>query len=124
MGSDIHIYVQYQQFNRWDETSDPHCYWSTLIDDCNPGRCYGLFAKLAGVRNYHEVSFPPLKGWPADSRLAHPSEDLDFHSITHFTAEEYLAIVGPMDNAWGSLSALISHLNSIYPVRVLIGFDS
>lgn len=43
MGCDIHLYVEYKSKN-----TD---YWRSFGKRINPGRIYGMFAKLADVRN-------------------------------------------------------------------------
>src|SRR5690349_20426391 len=85
MGSDIHLYIEHKR-------TGPNSRWSSFGGRFNPGRYYGLFAKLAGVRNYREVKpvaeprgMPADAGWiaDADNRL-YISED---GGERHVTAE-------------------------------------
>jgi len=73
MGCDIHGYLEYK-------TPDPDCdyTWRSFGGRINTGRQYGIFAKLAGVRNYYEIvpivsprGLPDKLGYEAegDSRL-------------------------------------------------------
>lgn len=59
MGCDIHCYIEY----RYPKHDD----WTSFGGRINPGRNYGLFAKLAGVRNYDDVTpVAEPRGIPAD----------------------------------------------------------
>lgn len=51
MGCDIHMYVEYR-----DKRSD---YWMGFGGRINPGRNYGMFGVLAGVRGHFKDSFAP-----------------------------------------------------------------
>ena len=48
MGCDIHCYIEYKPAGSDD--------WSDFGGRINPGRNYDLFAKLAGIRNYDEIT--------------------------------------------------------------------
>lgn len=48
MGCDIHMYLEYKKKNRDN--------WINFGERFNPGRHYGLFAKLADVRNYWKLT--------------------------------------------------------------------
>jgi len=52
MGCDIHCYIEYKR-------PEPEG-WSPFGGRLNPGRHYGVFAKLAGVRNHPEWGIVPI----------------------------------------------------------------
>lgn len=58
MGADIHMYIEHREPGR--------DHWFSFGERINPGRDYGLFGYIAGVR--HEVEpVVPLRGYPADA---------------------------------------------------------
>lgn len=60
MGCDIHMYIEHK-------LNDPLARWGAFGGRINPGRHYGIFAKLVGVRN--GLGLKPLsepKGIPND----------------------------------------------------------
>lgn len=57
MGCDIHLFVEYRR--------SPGGRWQSLGGEMNPGRNYGLFSRLAGVRG--AGPFFPLHGFPKDA---------------------------------------------------------
>lgn len=60
MGCDIHCYIEYKPA----ESND----WSDFGGCINPGRNYDLFAKLAGIRNYDEITpIAKPRGYPEDA---------------------------------------------------------
>ena len=63
MGCDIHLNLEY----RGEAEGSNAEYEIVLTSDFHVGRAYGLFAALAGVRNFWEtpVTYPP-RGVPAD----------------------------------------------------------
>lgn len=63
MGCDIHLFVETSRKPKDDEKP----WWRGFGGRMNPGRDYGMFAILAGVRNYHDhpVLIPP-RGVPSD----------------------------------------------------------
>jgi hypothetical protein len=83
MGCDIHAQAERQIDGRW-----------TVIEHLSPFdlRSYGLFAFLAGVRNYSAI--PPLaapRGIPADSPGEGEDGYLGDHSYSWLSLEELLA---------------------------------
>lgn len=61
MGCDIHLHLEYSfGVNKADGTR----YWS-YMGELHPGRNYGVFAGMAGVRGKFDWSFQP-KGYPKD----------------------------------------------------------
>lgn len=61
MGCDIHAYVEYR--NDYNDKEN----WNNFGGRINPGRHYGVFAKLVGVCNYDGYDIKPLsepKGLP------------------------------------------------------------
>lgn len=59
MGCDIHLYIEHKNKNE--------IYWSNFGGEINPGRNYGIFLKLCGVRNQGEInSMLKPKGLPED----------------------------------------------------------
>lgn len=54
MGCDIHSYIEFRKFSDIDKQ------WSNFGGRINPGRHYGIFAKLVGVRNYDDYHIVPL----------------------------------------------------------------
>jgi len=66
MGCDIHLYIEHKE--------PAITTWAGFGGRINPGRYYGLFAKLAGVRNYDEIKpvaeprgMPDDASWIADA---------------------------------------------------------
>ena len=63
MGCDIHLYVEYRR------ASDGYPGWNGFGGRINPGRHYGIFAKLCDVRNWDDSGIIPIdqpRGLPAD----------------------------------------------------------
>ena len=52
MGADIHMFIEYRR--------PKGEYWSSHGGKINPGRHYGIFAKLADVRNYPSWGIVPI----------------------------------------------------------------
>lgn len=103
MGCDIHCYVEYASFNRGGN-GEP--YWQNLGGRSNPGRDYGMFGLIAGVRG-GEALFPP-KGLPSGAIGWETKDDAfvrvtengnphdqcgcpDSYEMSRPQAEEYLA---------------------------------
>lgn len=64
MGCDIHCYIEYKSAG-----SDSR--WQDFGGRINPGRNYEIFAKLAGVRNYQELTpVAEPRGFPEDAAFA------------------------------------------------------
>ena len=58
MGCDIHAFIEYREKDKnWQGFS---------YQDINLGRHYGIFACLAGVRDYWDTDHPEPKGLPDD----------------------------------------------------------
>lgn len=101
MGCDIHMYVEYSR----EVNSNEEIIWLSFGGRFDPGRHYGLFAKLAGVRNYGSTiipisaprGLPDNIGWSAreDNCLdvCDDSEDLDEYgrSCTRESADRWVA---------------------------------
>lgn len=75
MGCDIHCYIEYREKDVVNKS------WSDFGGRINPGRNYGLFRLMAGVRSYSSVGvlFEP-KGLPED--LAYSANHDNFLYIT------------------------------------------
>jgi hypothetical protein len=57
MGCDIHLFIEHKN------KEYPH--WQGFGGEINPGRHYGIFAKLCGVRGYGEIKpITPPRGLP------------------------------------------------------------
>jgi hypothetical protein len=94
MGCDIHLYIEYK--NKESEN------WRDFGGRINPGRHYGFFAKLCGVRNYWEDEIIPIsapKGMPVDSAYESRSDnqiyvvestDHDSESCSRETADRWV----------------------------------
>lgn len=61
MGCDIHTYLEYTM--NPEPQGDRGPYWCSWGERVNPGRNYGMFGLLAGVRGSYTHSFKP-KGLP------------------------------------------------------------
>lgn len=58
MGCDIHLFIEHKINDNW------WCFGGEI----NPGRDYGIFANLCGVRNYGEIKpITDLRGFPNDA---------------------------------------------------------
>lgn len=57
MGCDIHLFIEYKNHAG---------NWSCFGEEINPGRMYGMFAKMAGVRDYEGIQKFPLRGLPLE----------------------------------------------------------
>jgi hypothetical protein len=78
MGCDIHCYIEYKPCADSD-------FWKNFGQGFNPGRNYGIFAKIAGVRNYDDIlPVTPLKGYPENAAF--------------WTREDYWTYIGEGDN--------------------------
>lgn len=98
MGCDIHCYVEYR-------TKPPHDgvkQWSSFGGNINPGRHYPMFAALAGVRNYDEVTpISEPRGVPEDAGYSARSDNMCYiceseieGSVTAERAAEYVEKYG------------------------------
>lgn len=82
MGCDIHLHTEIKIHGRWEHYGHP-----------NMERCYPLFARMAGVRNYSGLEqIAPLRGLPADVTLVtrmdwHRSPE-DWHSPSWLGSRE------------------------------------
>ena len=85
MGCDIHVHIEHSSKAVREGKKK---YWRCFGGMINPGRHYGVFAKLCGVRNYEEYNITPLsepKGLPenlsyesrGDNSLYISEEDTD-----------------------------------------------
>ncbi len=63
MGCDIHLIIEYRR-KADPEVSEEMTGWDSFGRVFNPGRNYGVFGRLAGVRSYKEKPFLPLRGIP------------------------------------------------------------
>jgi len=88
MGCDIHIYIEVKTVNGWELYSHP-----------NVSRDYGLFTKMAGVRNYFEGEITPIsepRGLPEDAsflvKKSFENWDIDAHSASYLTSEEIIEL--------------------------------
>lgn len=84
MGCDIHLHVEVKIDGVWHHYAHPSI-----------GRDYELFAKLAGVRNYHgtePIALP--RGVPDDATIITKMEFDDCHCHSHswISAEEIVAL--------------------------------
>lgn len=82
MGCDIHLHGELKISGKWEHYS----HW-------NVGRNYGLFAKIAGVRNYQNTEpIAQPRGLPGDmsvvTQLDAKQWDRDSHSHGYLNAEE------------------------------------
>lgn len=69
MGCDIHLHTEVKLNGCWEHYGCPDI-----------PRTYGLFAKMAGVRNHNEtIPIAPLRGLPADAT-----------AVTRFDAEKWV----------------------------------
>lgn len=91
MGCDIHIEAQRRNGGVWERAA------GQFEDGPSPfdWRSYGVFAFLAGVRNYSDIPpISPPRGWPEDFT---PKEDefggcyLGDHSFSWLTVKELVA---------------------------------
>lgn len=92
MGCDIHCYVEHTSHRRH---LDGKLRWQSFGGKINPGRHYGIFAKLAGVRNCYESGIVPIsepRGAPDDlGRYANDDNTLyicDYGGENHCTAKQ------------------------------------
>lgn len=122
MGTDIHIFVRGKE--REDKYEDGYIWWQTFLNNVDPGRIYSIFAKLAGVRNYNEVTPLPSRPWSEEDIKQYDPADF-LHSCVIITAEDFLTVISPEDlGPWGSLAAYVKHLSQSHIVELLLGFDS
>lgn len=97
MGCDIHSSVEVFDGAKWEAVTDaifPLSYpWAGHTHTRQPfdWRSYGMFAFLAGVRNYSYVStISEPRGWPED-RTSFLDRDLDdYHSRSWLSVKELL----------------------------------
>lgn len=94
MGCDIHPYAERREGDRWVLVKDAKT-WEP--DEFGTFRCYGIFAWLAGVRNYSAVEPAfPHRGVPEDAspevvRLWDEGQDY-YHSPSYVTLDELDAV--------------------------------
>lgn len=94
MGCDIHSYAERKAGDKYEFIADQKFAdgYSTPFD----WRAYGMFAFLAGVRNYSDLTpIAEQRGWPADASAA-AQEDFetwgpDAHSPSWLSVEELAA---------------------------------
>lgn len=89
MGCDIHMYTEYRSKKRAKEREEigETEYWSSFGDRINPGRDYGIFTILAGVRGQSEHSFSP-KGKIPRENMGYSSRSDAFLWITENPSED------------------------------------
>lgn len=82
MGCNSHTYIEY----RSKESKD---YWFSLLQHQVDSRDYLLYAKMAGVRNYNEITpIAPLRGFPEDAGYT-AKRDYYLRINDEFAAKEY-----------------------------------
>jgi hypothetical protein len=79
MGCDIHCYIEHTLGKRDTDTN-----WWSFGGSINPGRNYGMFSVMAGVRGYDKDPAVPPKGIP--------------DNIAYRTADDYYYEVIPDDS--------------------------
>lgn len=79
MGCDIHCYIEYRKKNI-DSKNEIDKGWTSFGGRINPGRNYGMFRLMAGVRSYDDsILFKP-KGLPDD--IGYHADDDNFLYIS------------------------------------------
>lgn len=142
MGADIHGVVQ----TRWARNPAGQERWRSVME-IEGGRNYALFAALANVRNYGDITpISEPRGLPEDFETDGDEVKLAYsdgkvwmgdHSYTWLTLEELLDWDGwdqKLDDGtleeycrtfWRWLEYLESkYSDGLYEVRLVIGFDS
>jgi len=131
MGCDIHGVMEVDYFG--DQT-----YWSGVVNLGVLDRYYGMFANLAGVRDYGEADpIAPDRGMPDNpshmTKVAYEEWAEDAHSLTYLTVDEFFKadLLGIEDNkwmkGWKAVYEMAKALSEIYGnenVRLIIWFDS
>lgn len=130
MGCDIHPYVEVRQQEGWQKVHDifENAYFreDDPLDDWNRptsdrpyfGRNYTLFAILAGVRNYHEVSpIAQPRGVPPDVssgilgeytlRILEPGDDPELPGMC--SMEDAVRLVANKSSSWVREGEIITH---------------
>jgi hypothetical protein len=142
MGCDIHLFVEKRIEGRWEPVSVPKgwdpgaeewiakCPNTTISPEWYPHRHYGLFARLADVRNRDNVA--PLdapRGLPTDVSVGVKQEwddgYRDWHSASWFTAAELVASPTPWDDL--KFEEIIAHMLTLgapSEVRIVFWFDN
>lgn len=92
MGCDIHPHIEVKIDNTWHHYSCPPIQ-----------RCYGLFAKICGVRNQDQWGIGPLapvRGLPNDCSAVTKvcAEHEEGHSHTWLSHKEFLELIEWADN--------------------------
>lgn len=87
MGCDIHAHIEIKINNKWEHYSTPPIQ-----------RCYGLFAKICGVRNNEDWGIIPIvlvRGIPEDCSIVTLicSRYEEGHSHTWMTKEEFKELI-------------------------------
>ncbi|MEK6880267.1 MAG: hypothetical protein AABY22_11690, partial [Nanoarchaeota archaeon] len=89
MGCDIHCYIEYREKNppeNWKQ-------WHDFGGRINPGRQYGIFAKLVGVRNYYEIEpVSKPRGLPEDLGREAESDNQIYISNEHSDDEGHCSL--------------------------------
>jgi hypothetical protein len=97
MGADIHCYIEYRKRNDSGEKR-----WLSFGGRLNPGRNYGVFAVLAGIRSDKSIPVPfPPRGLPEDTGFKAVDDYYLFidetgfeNSVTSETAKQYVENCG------------------------------
>lgn len=73
MGCNSHTYIEYR---RKSDAEQGNNYWWSLLNHSVDSRNYALYAKMAGVRNYHDAITPisNWRGFPEDASDVAKSE--------------------------------------------------
>lgn len=153
MGCDIHLYVEKKievpsQGEKWisvdkwiESTYSPGEFEVNIHDQWYIDRCYWLFARLAGVRNYDEIDpVFPARGMPEDASLpvwnACHEWGCDGHSHSWLTIEEmekidlsYKSAMAPYGlrgylNLRDRMQKLLWQKKYIRDIRIVFWFDN
>lgn len=102
MGCDIHMYIEYTNKERKEESlkegRDP--YWVNFGDRINPGRNYAMFAVLAGVRGSYKDSFDPKEKIPRN-QLGWASRDDFYIYVSENPIEHEYSVTPELAKRWG-----------------------
>jgi hypothetical protein len=123
MGCDIHIHAQYK---RPENES-----WYTELTSFSGNRHYDMFAELAGVRNYDEITplFPP-RGIPDDGgrMIEYLLSDHDLHTFSWLTLEEFDRVIKRVPDRGPSWDAMVAYGKAFkkkgYLFRFIFCFDN
>ena len=149
MGCDIHTFAEVKKNGKWEKVGYIFPYRNPYRDadsresltmtnsPYSGGRNYGLFATLAGVRNYEGYNITPIaepRGLPEDCSKAinKLDDDMDFHSFSWFSLEELLAIDWNKHpeckrftvEVFPNLAGVLNELAHPEDVRIVFCFDN